>query len=229
MKTIENKVEFFSPFGPKLLFLELEDNIRLKLLDYVNQLRQSPNKSDQIIIHGEGRKKKKGEPENTVVDGEMFSIEQQHQEKHGNIVADTLTNLIELYAKKYYKEIGVEEEAKKYEYIPTNCWYVVLKAGDFHRLHNHKVPDKYKRGREIGEVSGSIYLDIPENLQYPQGNIQWVLSGREESLARHILDWTPRSGDALVWPSWLMHTVSPFRGNEERIMISFNGVWSYNR
>ena len=221
---MENKTTLFSPFGPKFIISTLEDNIRLKLLDCVNQMRQADDKILRPVFQIEGIGLAPGSAQNaSISEGEMIVVERTSQEKYGNIVANTMTNLIKLYAEKYYREfVGAEEESIKYEYVPTDCWYVVMKAGDFHKLHAHKRDADFL---SVGQVSGAIYLDVPKDLPFPQGVIEWVLSARDENLASYSLEWSPKSGDVFVWPSWVKHTVYPFRGNGERIMISFNGCW----
>ena len=49
-----------------------------------------------------------------------------------------------------------------------SIWYVKMKAGDFHILHEHSTSG--------ATFSGAIYLDVPE-LPWPQGNINWIPPG----------------------------------------------------
>ena len=53
--------------------------------------------------------------------------------------------------------------------------------------------------------------------------MNWLLGGSQQPLYNNTYEHSPKSGDVLVWPGWLMHTVYPFRSKQERIMISFNG------
>ena len=205
---------------PNFLCLKLENDFRLSLLDFINQLRKSSNKSDGKIFHS-AEDKSVDVAANSIVEGEMVGISGSSvygtdQEEYGNIIYDTVADLIEVYVKKYYKE------SKSYKYFPTDCWYVVMKSGDFHKLHAHNNPYSHN---SIGQLSGSIYLDIPENLPYPQGAIEWVFTGATDNLSNSSCEFSPKSGDVVLWPSWLRHHVYPFRGNKERIMISFNGIW----
>jgi uncharacterized protein (TIGR02466 family) len=226
MKTDKDGIRFWAPFGPKFLHVQLLDDVKLKLLNCVNQLRQSDDKSNREIIHNYGEENEGSTQASTIVDGEIGYIDRKDQEKYGNIVADTVTGLIETYVRKFYEvqedDTEIHQSTENFEYLPTDCWYVVMKSGDFHLAHtHHRMDDLFS----VGQISGAIYLDIPENLPYPQGNIQWIESGRKEKLSGYMQEYSPISGHALVWPSWLVHSVHPFRGNEERIMISFNGVW----
>ena len=53
-----------------------------------------------------------------------------------------------------------------------DVWYVVMKAGDFHMLHSHKE----------SKMAGAIYLEVPDNLPDPQGNINWLIGGSQQPL-----------------------------------------------
>ena len=214
-------MKFFSPFGPKFLQLQLQDDIRIKLLDCVNQLRQSPSKTIGKWSPNTPEEQDAAQ-KNSIVDGEMILITPTDQEKHENIIADIITDLIKLYAYKLYEDQETEYEETEYEYLLTDCWYVVLKSGDFHMLHSHKRNDDIF---SVGQLAGSIYLDIPENLPHPQGVIEWVFTGATDNLSNSSCEFSPKSGDVVLWPSWLRHHVYPFRSNKERIMISFNGIW----
>ena len=98
-----------------------------------------------------------------------------------------------------------------------DVWYVVMKSGDFHLIHSH--------GTDVHsvELSGAIYLEVPDNLPVPQGNICWIMGGASGQTYNSSWDHSPKPGDVLLWPSWIPHGVYPFRSKQERIMISFNG------
>ena len=140
----------------------------------------------------------------------MGDIKPKWQHKyHGNIIMDTLSKVLNRYC----------ELANMSEVVPEilNVWYVIMKSGDFHLIHNHTPEDK-----PYCKLSGAIYLDVPDNLPYPQGNINWILSARQ---AGGVISISPKLGQVFLWPAWVMHTVYPFRSKQERIMISFNGGW----
>ena len=73
-------------------------------------------------------------------------------------------------------------------------------------------------------MSGAIYLEVPDNLTYPQGNICWAIGGPMGTEYNPFWECSPEPGDVFLWPGWLMHMVYPFRSKQERIMISFNGT-----
>ena len=198
--------EFYNPFGPNFLRLKINEDIRLKLLDSITfcvnnheQMHFVNDNIDNAII-------------NSIVDGKIGKITEEWLGKHpGNIIKNTIQNMLCRYGEYYYNTPCLA--------AVSPVWYVVMKAGDFHILHSHSTVSK-----DIAALSGAIYLEVPDNLPYPQGNISWVVGNSEQSLYRNIYEHSPKAGDVFLWPSRLSHTVYPFRSEQERIMISFNGA-----
>ena len=202
--------EFFNPFGPKLLRLKINEDIRLKLLDSIISCQ---NSHEPINFTG-GSDSLNNAITNSIVDGKIGEISEEWLEKHPeNIIKNTIQNMMCRYGEFYYN--------KPCESFVEVVWYGVMKSGDFHILHSHR------GSKDIAELSGGIYLEVPDNLPYPQGNINWVMGGSQQPLYNNAYEYSPESGDVFLWPGWLMHMVYPFRSKQERIMISFNGSVSY--
>ena len=127
----------------------------------------------------------------------MGEVPEEWLKKHPeNKIENTIKKLLCRYGERYYNRPGLS--------TIIDVWYVVMKEGDFHILHNHQ---------EIGGIAGGLYLKIPE-MKPPQGNISWVSDDK-------VFSWSPKVGDYFVWPSYLIHSVYPFKGPESRIMISW--------
>ena len=102
----------------------------------------------------------------------------------------------------------------------TSMWCVSQWAGDFNPVHVHD-----------GDLSGVIYTRIPPSLkeEYAKedhhpcvGDIQFMV-GQAAKFSAHNFQASPEVGDIYIFPSWLSHTVYPFRTpNEERRSVSFN-------
>jgi len=108
------------------------------------------------------------------------------------------------------------------------AWAVVNGAGHYNVPHNHnpflisgalyiQVPG----GMEDGEI---VFLDPRTNLNasVPRSLLQ---RGQLPPWNRTSIAHTPRCGDLLLFPSWLMHYVNAFTAPDptaERIVISFN-------
>ncbi len=196
--------EFFNPFGPKLLRLKINEDIRLKLLDSITLCL---NNHESMHFTG-GSDRLNNAIRNSIVDGKIGRLSDEWQKKPAeNIIKNTIESMLCRYGEYYYNMPCISSIA--------DVWYVVMKAGDFHFLHNH-----------IGssELSGAIYLEVPDNLPEPQGQMWWISGESTEQLHRPHFQWSPEPGDVFLWPSWLRHIVYPFRSKQERLMISFNGT-----
>tara|TARA_B110001454_G_scaffold181258_1_gene175236 strand:- start:333 stop:1013 length:681 start_codon:yes stop_codon:yes gene_type:complete len=221
MNNIDQKLwtneEFFNPFGPEFLRLKINEDIRLKLLDLITLWLQS----HEPVNFTAGAPEQMQSIKNSIVDGKMgriYARDQGHDEWRGgdpkNIIKNTIEGMLCRYGELYYNQPCLS--------TITDVWYGVMKAGDFHILHSHHSLDI-----NIAVLAGAIYLEVPDNLPDPQGNMNWILGGTGGHGRWHLGDSTwgcsPKLGDVFLWPAWLMHTVYPFRSKQERIMISFNG------
>jgi len=88
-----------------------------------------------------------------------------------------------------------------------SAWVIDQRANDYHILHAH-IPNL---------VSGIIYLDLPKGMKaatFPDGILTLI-----ESNPFIVL---PSVGDMYMWPSYMLHSVYPFRTKGRRLAISFN-------
>ena len=110
------------------------------------------------------------------------------------------------------------EDVDNYKHIEiTAIWYGNLLSNDFQILHDHSLYPSFD------SYSGSIYLDVPKNLPFPQGCLNFILGGAQSSDKYPYWTVSPKTGDAFIWPSWLIHDTHPFfKDGHERLMISFN-------
>lgn len=100
-------------------------------------------------------------------------------------------------------------------------WANVCRDGDYHRSHMHPGHD----------WSGIYYVDPGDRSnRHPDSG---VVEFHDPRAAVGILDtpgkpfwgtvhFLPEAGMLLLFPSWLVHTVNPYRGARERISVSFN-------
>ncbi len=226
----ESNSKLFNPFAPMFLKTKVEEETRLKLLDVISDLKSNGQKDPdgkQIIIGPDANQAQA----NSIVAGDMENIHARWQlENHNNIIEKTVKKILRAYSESFIRfsnknwdfmdAYGKPSQRHPKDITDTNIaitdvWYVTMKAGDFHLLHTHDVDDC--------SLSGAIYLDVPE-LVYPQGMMNWIVTGNRK-LSNEVFRLRPVTGDVMVWPSWVLHTVYPFRGDSERTMISFNGYF----
>ena len=226
-------MKFFNPFGPYILHSEINEESRKKTLDLILHLDRGIEdgtiKSEGKVIGVENSIDPKYE-ENSVSNGRIRRIPPTFGE------GDIIGNMIRSFTTDYFEQFEILNpfcddsgsalkqkeftDCKTHEPIVLSAWYVMMESGDFQILHNHNVPIPHI------VVSGAIYLDVPEDIKSPQGDLNFILDTHDTLL--HNANWyiTPKNGDVYVWPRWLKHFVHPFRSEEKRIMISFNSIWS---
>jgi len=97
-------------------------------------------------------------------------------------------------------------------------WAVIMRAGDLNSPHVH--PDAH--------VSGVYYPEVPPEAEAEDGGSLIFYDPRPGAtmhpLKGHqtIQTFTPAAGSLVIFPSYLMHGVNPFRQRGERISIAFN-------
>ena len=218
-------VETMVPFGPVILRTKIPQFITDSFNDYC----------DGIIADKE--KSRKNDFSTKLVGNvkQEFFIDKEFIEEENN-----MRNIISLMAERmvsidvrgrpdntvisYLKnaptrEVGVEATSITGSKI-LSMWCVSQYAGDFNPLHIHS-----------GDLSGIFYLKLPEDMEeeykkedhFPcVGDIQFI-AGTLQSFSRNNMQVHPSVGDMFLWPSWIHHTVYPFRTpNQERRSISFN-------
>ena len=102
-----------------------------------------------------------------------------------------------------------------------STWIVRQFQNEYNPVHVHN-----------GHISGVGYLKVPENLgKYEQENKKvnkngtlTLIHGAKMFLSDSTFNIIPKVGEFYLFPNYLMHTVYPFRNdnNDERRSISFN-------
>ena len=196
------KVELFKPFGPSILKAKIPNELVYKLNDYTNQIIES-NKKKNLLDHG---KKLVGDVTQEFLLEKEFAL----SSGWGNFLASCVHEWIKMEMKV---------NIKKFEMIDT--WIVRQFKNEYNPIHWHG-----------GHVSGAGFLKVPtdlgkhvqekDNKDYKGGSLNLV-HGTRQFLSGSTMTIIPEVGDFYFFPSYLMHTVYPFKGNnEERRSISFN-------
>ena len=177
-------------------------------------------------------------------------IEDKKSESHGQSLAGVIDKELRVY-KSDMDEFGVDQmlESCLRSYI-THCakvhlmfqetwtyasevnsaWVVSQYENEYNPIHNHTGCD----------VSGVIYLKTPDvkgrrNIESKKGRpdndsditfVHSAIGNRNfDVLEKGIITMTPQPGQMVMFPSYLLHTVYPFIGKEERRCIAFNGTY----
>ena len=177
-------------------------------------------------------------------------IDDKKSESHGQNLAGVIEKELRIY-KSDMNDFGVEQmiescvrsyvihcaklhqmfnETWTYESHLNSAWVVSQHENEYNPLHNHTGCD----------ISGVIYLKPPDtkgrrNIESKKGkedndgDITFVHSAmgqrNHDILEKGIFTITPQVGQMVLFPSYLLHTVYPFIGKEERRCIAFNAVY----
>ena len=235
------QANFFDPYGPNILHFKLNENLLSKLDNYIEYFLNDKNVQkeveDTIIAHSPDYTNDEGHSQyNTISSGIMRSIPPHYDQKYDSLLGDIIYNICYEYVKAFITNVNtdislrqftfdeqpinlVDKELKNTEIKITDIWFVRMKEGDFHAMHDHILR---------ATLSGGIYLRTPK-VPFPQSAISWIHSGNS-GLSFNNGSWglQPDRGDVFVWPAWLSHHVYPFKGKDiSREMISFNAKVEY--
>ena len=197
-----------------ILHSSIDNDTRLKLLECVrlfNDIRTAEgNPYDSRI----GHIKENGKL--GVITSEDFQtfLPQEYE----TIVVNTISNIV----KEYVETSPLLSTFKNPSFELFHIFYCIMEEGDFHTLHNHD--SNYSKDKDrYGKLSGTIYLEVPKNLEWPQGNFSLIVENyinKEET--DNIWQRAPKAGDTVTWPSLMIHSAYPFRSKEQRILIGYN-------
>jgi uncharacterized protein (TIGR02466 family) len=111
----------------------------------------------------------------------------------------------------------------------TNVWANVNRRGHGNEFHTH--PGAYWSGTDYVDDGGAgddQELGGAFEIQDPRGvapamyapHLGFAMPGGQSAGASELI--FPKSGQFVLFPSWLAHGVRPYEGSRERISIAFN-------
>jgi uncharacterized protein (TIGR02466 family) len=137
-------------------------------------------------------------------------------------VFDALRRRIDRHVARFVRKLPYELSGRMFGM--TDCWLNVMPAGVVHSLHLH--PASF--------VSGTHYVAVPKGagaLKFEDPRLANFMATpprrRNAPVAqRAFVDMPAKSGDVVLFESWLRHEVPPAAYDGERVSISFNYGWS---
>jgi hypothetical protein len=223
---------FNSPFGPKFLDFFVKGPIREKLFEIVDRHRLANSPIEGLVeINEEWWTRGLGR-------GRVSHISKKiDDEEFDSFAGNTVSKLIRAYAVNYINlsadqmANGIDHD-QLYVFIPTAIWWNAMKNGDFWMIHDHRgdLIENLVSCKSEGNISGNIYLKVPEQNSFPEGHINFMFGGPIEEMSNHHISYKPEEGKVYMWPSWVEHSVNPINNfdteeNSGRIVLSFNGYW----
>jgi len=136
---------------------------------------------------------------------------------------DWLVNWLENICKGYMELISQQsgtEELKLCRPKIVSAWTIRQYAGDYQEMHSHPG----------GHLSGNIYISAPELAEGSLPSDSQILfrlpHGKDVSkfIMNDTWKYTPTPGTVILFPSYLPHTVYPWKGTGHRTVLAFDAI-----
>ena len=189
-------LKVISPFGPKIAKLKFPRQL-------INKINKEVDKiiSNKLLANRLDYSKK------------LVGQVKQEISLQKSFIKKNLEKIIS----KNIKEFVNKSLGKKLKIVKIKSFWVVRQfSNEYNPIHFHD-----------GHISGVGYLKIPKfgdskkiNLK-TNGTIDFI-NGSKIFLSESIYNHSPKKGDVLLFPNYLMHTAYPFSAKGERRSFSFN-------
>jgi len=129
-------------------------------------------------------------------------------------VFDNLRRRIEPHVRAFVRRLQYDMAGRTL--AMTDCWLNVMPSGVVHSLHLH--PASF--------VSGTYYVQVPKGagaLKFEDPRLSRMMAAPPRQAHVGV---AARTGDVILFESWLRHEVPAARFAGERISISFNYAWN---
>ena len=189
-------IKILSPFGPKIARLRFSK----KLINTINSEVDRINSNKSLAKKLDYSKKLVGQVKQEI--SLPISFIKKNLEK---IITKNIKDFID-------KTLGKRPKIVKIK----NFWVVRQFSNEYNPIHFHD-----------GHISGVGYLKVPKFLNSKKRNLKTngtidFINGSKMFLNESIYNHSPKVGDVLLFPNYLMHTAYPFSTKGERRSFSFN-------
>jgi|TARA_B110000211_G_scaffold150731_1_gene171381 hypothetical protein len=189
-------LKVISPFGPKIAKLKFPEKLIEKINIEVDKIISNKLLADKFDYS----KKLVGQVRQEISLPKLF-------------IKKNLEKIISKSIKEFInKSLGKKPKIVKIK----NFWVVRQFSHEYNPIHFHD-----------GHISGVGYLKVPKfgdskkiSLK-TNGTIDFI-NGSKIFLSESIYNHSPKEGDVLLFPNYLMHTAYPFSTKGERRSFSFN-------
>jgi len=99
----------------------------------------------------------------------------------------------------------------------VSAWTIKQGPGDYQSLHNHEA-----------HISGNIYIDVPDfsdDAKPSDGNVEFrlpVIRNPAHLIFTDQWRYQPEPASMIIFPSYLPHTVYPWKGTGERTVLAWD-------
>ncbi len=197
---MENNYGLIKAFGPSIFKAKIPEELLNKLNKFIDDTINNEEESKKLDV-GKG----------LVGDVKQeFKLDKKTVQESGwlKFLGDSVAQWI-------YKDTG----NKISEFRLIESWVVRQFENEYNPIHWHG-----------GHISGVGYLKLPESFgetfqSVKKNNVNGNLSlihGSKMFNSSSIINIKPKIGDFYFFPNYMMHSVFPFYGKDERRSVSFN-------
>ena len=106
-------------------------------------------------------------------------------------------------------------------------WYHITKQNGYHRVHTHP-----------GSSWASIFYVQTSECEENNGSNTWYNNSSYQNSGDDGYEWNSKNtsysipqteGNLIIFPAWLPHDAIPYRGIEDRIVVSANANFRYEQ
>ena len=132
-----------------------------------------------------------------------------------------LKKAIDKHVRNYLKILEYDITASSLKM--NSCWVNVMPTGTSHTMHIHP----------LSVISGTFYVDVPKNascIRFEDPRLLQFMAApprkkNSKIFNRQFVEIQPKSGDVILFESWMKHEVPRNTSAKKRISISFNYDW----
>lgn len=120
------------------------------------------------------------------------------------------------HVRAYVRALGLDMSGRSL--TMTDCWVNIMGRGATHGLHLHP----------LSTISGTYYVRMPRGapaIKFEDPRLDRFMASPPRPPGSTWLQWPARSGDVVLFESWLRHEVPSNLGANERVSVSFNYNW----
>ena len=137
-----------------------------------------------------------------------------------NLDITVLKNFVEAQCQGYIDTIMRQNgrtDLDSFQPILVSAWTIKQSSGDYQALHSHEA-----------HISGNIYIDVPElddDAHSSDANIEFRLPVIRNPASFIFVDqwrFKPQPMKMIVFPSYIPHTVYPWKGNGTRTILAWD-------
>ena len=196
-------IQLIRAFGPTIAKIKIPNEMVKALNDYVDGLIIDKKKSKELSAGA-----------NLAGDvTQEFKLEKEFSQRVG---------WLDLISKGVFQWIQMSTNQSIKEFKMIDSWIVRQFQNEYNPVHMHG-----------GHVSGAGFLKVPktfgkyvqeekDGVKHYAGGTLNLIHGSKQFLSKSTFQIRPEVGDFYFFPNYMMHSVFPFYGKDERRSVSFN-------